>query len=231
LKAELAHSRESLREFIAIAVHDFREPLRAIRAGADWLASQNGNEKGKAEVPLGLVNQGADRLEELIRDMAAYCNEEVREYECGDVPLATSVRSAQVQLAKEIESRGMVIAVDSLPVVEGDNLALTTVFEALLDNARKFHGGENPRVNIGAVLSGSEWVVSVRDDGAGFKREYAEQIFKPFQRLHSKQFPGSGLGLALARRIVERHGGRIWAESEPGQGTVVSFTLPAARQL
>jgi len=227
LQAESAHSRESLREFISIAVHDLREPLRAIRAGTDWLASQNGNEKDKAEVPLRLVNQGVDRLEELIRDIATYCNEEVREYECREVPLATCVRSAQVQRAKEIESSGMVITFDSLPVVEGDNLALTAVFEALLDNARKFHGGQNPRVNIGAALSGSDWVISVRDDGAGFKHEYGEQIFKPFQRLHGKQFPGSGLGLALARRIVERHGGRIWAESELGQGTVVSFTLPA----
>jgi signal transduction histidine kinase len=229
LKAECAHSRESLQEFISIAVHDLREPLRAIRSGADWLASKSGDANDTIEVPLRLVNQGADRLEELIRDIAAYCNEEIRDYECRDVPLETSVRSAQSQLAKEIESSGTVVSVNSLPVVKGDHLALATVFQALLDNARKFHGGRDPRVEIGATLSGSEWVISIQDNGAGFKNEYCGQIFKPFQRLHGKQFPGTGLGLPLARRIIDRHGGRIWAESEPGQGTVVSFTLPAAR--
>lgn len=228
-KPELSAKAESVREFISTAVHDFREPIRSIRAGAGLLEAQSLDLSDEnAARNLRFIHQGADRLERLVRDISTFLYEENRAFESADIPLESAVRAAQQELAPELRRQSAELVFDSLPEVKGDLAALTTVFQALIDNACKFRSEAAPTIQIGAERQDDEWVVSVRDNGIGFKSDYLEQLFRPFRRLNGKEYPGSGLGLAMVKRIVERHGGRIWAESQLGNGSVFYFSLPAA---
>jgi len=222
-------NREAARDFIAIAAHDLREPLRAINASSGLLAELYGHTADESTGRcLQYLRDGVDRMESLINDVAEYCEEELRELDPQEVELETVLRDAQGRLSGELKRTGATVTHDPLPSVRGDFAALSAVFRSLLGNACKFRGITAPRIHIGAERRGSEWVLSVRDNGLGFKPVYAEQIFRPFERLTGRQYPGSGLGLALASTIVERHGGHIWAESEPDAGSTFWFILPVA---
>jgi light-regulated signal transduction histidine kinase (bacteriophytochrome) len=136
------------------------------------------------------------------------------------------VQDVLANLQTTIEESGAHVTHDALPTVMGDAWQLTQLFQNLIANAIKFHGEEPPRVHVAAKRGPEEWQFSVRDNGIGIEPEYAERIFLIFQRLHSRaEYPGTGIGLAICRRIVERHGGRIWAESQPGAGSVFRFTI------
>ncbi len=224
---EASPEREALREFISMAAHDLREPLRAIRLGARLLGAE-GEERSAENTAQGTryLLDGTQRLETLIRDIADYCYEEVREPELRETDLECVLLEAKNELAPEIQSSGARITHDPLPVLQANSASLTAVFRCLLSNACKFHGEAPPKIHVGAAQDAGEWIFSVRDNGFGFDAIYSARIFRPFERLNGKRYPGSGLGLTLARKAIEQHGGRIWAESSPGHGTTVRFTLP-----
>ncbi len=140
--------------------------------------------------------------------------------------LETALDQALFNLQVAIAESGAVVTRDPLPVVLGDASQLAQIFQNLVGNAIKFRGSGPPRVHVSARQDGAEWLVAVRDNGIGFDAQYAERIFVIFQRLHGRDYPGTGIGLPISRKIVERHGGRMWGESEPGKGTTFFFTLP-----
>jgi chemotaxis family two-component system sensor kinase Cph1 len=223
----LAQDSEGRREFISMAVHDLREPLRAIRLGSQLLAAESGDKSAESrERGARYLRDGADRMETLIQDIAEYCYAEVRELDFRATDLEMSLLEAKTELAAELKASGAVLTHDPLPTVQGNATSLAVLLRCLIGNACKFRGEAAPRIHVDAVQQDGEWILSVRDNGAGFDPVYRERIFKPFERLNGKQFPGSGLGLTLAKRIVEQHGGQIWAESALGEGSTFYFSLP-----
>jgi light-regulated signal transduction histidine kinase (bacteriophytochrome) len=219
---------EAVREFLSIAVHDLREPLRAIRSSSELLAEIHKDSADETEARcVRFISDGVDRMESLIRDIAEFCYDELREFQPGEADLQTVLAEAQRQLSSELQRSEAVLTHGPLPVVTGDLSGLAAVFRCLIENACKFRGAPAARIHVAAIQRESEWLISVRDNGVGFNPVYRDQIFKPFERLNGKRYPGSGLGLALAKRIVDRHGGRIWAESQPEQGSTFWFALPA----
>jgi len=223
----LALDNESVRDFISMAAHDLREPLRAIRLGTQLLTAQNGdNSEESRQRGARYLGDGVARVETLIQDIAEYCYAEVREFEPGDTDLEMSLLEAKTELAAEVKASGAIITHDPLPTVPGNPTSLAVLLRCLIGNACKFRGEAAPRIHLGAVRHDGEWILSVSDNGAGFDPVYRERIFRPFERLNGKQFPGSGLGLTTAKRIVEQHGGQIWAESVPGEGSTIRFSLP-----
>jgi signal transduction histidine kinase len=220
---------EAIKDFISTAVHDLREPIRAIRLGSHLLAAEGGSlSPENAARGTRYVVEGVDRVETLIRDIAEYCYEEVRTPSSIEVDLEMVLLEARNEIAGEIKKCGASITHDPLPVVRGNFASLATAIRCLLANACKFHGEAPLMVHVGAIPEAQTWILSVKDNGMGFDPVYRERIFRPFERLNGKQFPGSGLGLALAKKIIEQHGGEIWADSHPGQGTTISFRLPRA---
>ena len=226
----LAQDSEGIREFISMAVHDLREPLRAIRLGSQLLTAEIGeSSEENRDRGARYLRDGVARIETLIQDIAEYCYGEVRELEAGDTDLEMSLLEAKSELAAEIKSSGAIITHDPLPIVPGNATSLAVLLRCLIGNACKFRSQDAPRIHVEAVQQNGEWILAVRDNGAGFDPVYRERIFRPFERLNGKQFPGSGLGLTLAKRIVEQHGGQIWAESAPGEGSTFRFSLPLTR--
>jgi light-regulated signal transduction histidine kinase (bacteriophytochrome) len=220
---------ETVREFLTIAVHDLREPLRAIRSSSELLAEMHGDSTSENETRcLRFISEGVDRMESLIHDVAEYCYQELQELDPTETDLQRVLAEVQRQLSDELMKNEAVLTHDPLPVVMGDFLGLATVFRCLIANACKFRGKAAPNIRVGAIQQGPEWFFSIQDNGIGFNPAYQDRVFDPFQRLNGKQYPGSGLGLPLAKRIIEQHGGRMWAESQPGQGSTFRFTLPVA---
>jgi light-regulated signal transduction histidine kinase (bacteriophytochrome) len=214
------------RDFVSMAAHDLREPLRAIRAHAQFLATLPADEEAnRRDQCIRFLHDGVDRMERLIHDIEDYCLEEIRELNPKEISMESVLQEARRQMSDQIEDCGALLTNARLPAVTGDFEGLTTVFRVLIDNACKFRNAEPPRIQIAAVRDGPDWVFSVQDNGQGFNPAYAELIFEPFERLHGKRYPGSGLGLPLAKRVVERHRGRIWAESTPDFGSTFRFAL------
>jgi light-regulated signal transduction histidine kinase (bacteriophytochrome) len=223
----LGTDSEAVREFISMAVHDLREPLRSIRLGSQLLATRGvDNSEEIRDRGARYLRDGTDRMETLIQDIAEYCYGEVRDLESRDTDLEMSLLEAKTELAAELKGSGAIVTHDPLPTVPGNATSLAVLLRCLIGNACKFRGETAPRIHVGAVQQDGEWILSVRDNGSGFDPAYRERIFRPFERLNGKQFPGSGLGLTLAKRIVERHGGQLWAESTPGEGSTFRFSLP-----
>jgi light-regulated signal transduction histidine kinase (bacteriophytochrome) len=225
---ELARTREEFREFLFRAVHDLRQPLRAVSTSSAMLAGiYSAPTDERAARCMRYIREGTDQMESLLQDIAAYCEGEGRKLELTETSLQAVLEQVQWQVSGEIQKNGAILTQDPLPTVNGDFFAMATVFRHLIENACRFRGTEAPRIHVGSTRNGSEWTLSVRDNGLGFNSAYAEAVFQPFRRLHGKEYPGSGLGLAVTKRIVDLHGGRIWAESIPGQGSTFWFSLPA----
>jgi light-regulated signal transduction histidine kinase (bacteriophytochrome) len=226
---ELARTREAFREFVFHAVHDLRGPLRAVSTSSDILASIFADSADERVTRcLRFIREGTDRMTALAKDIAAYWEEQGRDLELTQISLNAVLAQAQWQISKDLQKNAAVITHDLLPTVKGDFFAIATVFRHLIENACKFRGTEAPTIHVGSTQHGAEWILSVRDNGLGFKPDYAEAVFQPFKRLHGKEYPGSGLGLALAKSIIDQHGGRIWAESIAGRGSTFSFSLPVS---
>ncbi len=177
---------------------------------------------------IGFAVDGAQRMRVLINDLLTYSRvgSQGRKPESTDCELVLGQVLAGLELA--IHESGAKVTHDPLPTVNGDQVQLGQLFQNLISNALKYRNGQEPMVHIGCERRAGEWLLSVRDNGIGIEPRFAEKIFVIFQRLHTReQYPGTGIGLAVCKRIVERHGGKIWVESEPGKGSAFYFTLPA----
>ncbi|WP_436343871.1 PAS domain-containing protein [Natronorubrum sp. FCH18a] len=228
---QLEESNERLEQFAYAASHDLQEPLRMVSSYLQLLENRYAADlDSDAEEFLDFAVDGADRMRDMIEGLLAYARVETRGDPLGPVDLETVVSEVREQLALRIEEENADVTVESLPRVRGDAGQLRQVFQNLLSNALTYSGDEPPRVHVSAERAGAEWIVSVSDEGIGIDPSDDERIFEVFQRLHSRdEYAGTGIGLALCQRIIERHGGDIRVESEPGEGSTFSVTLPAVR--
>jgi PAS domain S-box-containing protein len=227
---DLARSNADLEQFAYVASHDLQEPLRMVASYTQLLARRY---KGKldqdADDFIGFAVEGVTRMQRLINDLLAYSRVGTRGREPQPVELEKVMAGARANLATAIAETGAEVSHDPLPGVLGDEGQLVQVLQNLVGNAIKFHReGTPPRVHVGVRREGGDWQISVRDNGIGIEPAYFERIFVIFQRLNPRErYPGTGIGLAITKKIIERHGGRIWVESTPGEGSTISFTLPA----
>jgi light-regulated signal transduction histidine kinase (bacteriophytochrome) len=230
-EGQLQRANEELQQFAYVASHDLQEPLRMVTSYVQLLAQRYHDQlDAEAHEFIGYAVEGAQRMQALIADLLAYSRVETREAELtatdGEAVLEQALSDLQLAAAES----GAVVTHDPLPTVSASPGQLRQLFENLLNNALKFRGPEPPRIHLAAQRRGPDWLFSVRDNGIGLDPKQAQRIFQIFQRLHTRQeYPGTGIGLAICKRIVERHGGRIWVESALGQGATFFFTLPARR--
>jgi two-component system, chemotaxis family, sensor kinase Cph1 len=225
---ELARSNAELEQFAYVASHDLQEPLRMMASFAKLLARRyRGQLDADADEFIDYIVDGAIRMQRLISDLLAYSRVGRRGKEFASIACATVVEAACANLRASIEESGAVITVASLPAIIAEETQLVQLFQNLIGNALKFRGDRPVQIHIGAERLGNDWRFWVQDNGIGIEAQYAERIFVIFQRLHVRdQYPGTGMGLAIAKKIVEYHGGRIWVESKPGEGSTFYFTVP-----
>jgi PAS domain S-box-containing protein len=225
--AELARSNAELEQFAYVASHDLQEPLRMVSSYTQLLARRY---KGKldpdADDFIAFAVDGAARMSRLINDLLLYSRVGSRGCQPCPTDADAALAKAQENVRAAIEESGAVIQRSPLPTVYADPGQLVQLFQNLLGNALKFRNGGPPKIGVDCEESPDEWRFSVRDNGIGIDPKYAIRIFQVFQRLHNqKEFPGTGIGLAICKKIAERHGGRIWVESQPGQGAAFYFTI------
>ncbi|WP_436348723.1 sensor histidine kinase [Natronorubrum sp. FCH18a] len=225
---KLERSNERLEQFAYAASHDLQEPLRMVSSYLQIIERRYEDDlDDDGEEFLEFAINGADRMRDMIEALLEYSRIETRGDPLEPIDLDVVFGDVLDDLAIRIKQSDADITVDSLPQVQGDRRQIRQLFQNLLDNAITYSGDEPPRVHVSAEQDGSEWIVSVRDEGIGIDSEHTDEVFEVFRRLHSRdEYPGSGIGLALCQRIVERHGGKIWVESEPDEGTTFMFTLP-----
>jgi PAS domain S-box-containing protein len=228
-KLELERSNTELERFASIASHDLREPLRAIAGFARLLAKRyEGQLDLEADEYITYILDGTNRLQRLIDDLLTYSRVGTRGKEFETTDCNVILDAAISNLAMAVDESNASITYDPLPKVQGDGVQLEQLFQNLISNAIKFRGEDRPRVHVGVQREEEEWVFAVKDNGIGIEPQFANRIFEIFQRLHTQQeYPGTGIGLAICQRIVERHGGRIWFESDRGVGSTFYFTIPA----
>ena len=226
---DLERSNQDLQQFAFVASHDLQEPLRMVSSYLGLLAkSCQGKLNSEEQKFIGFAIDGAGRMQALIRDLLAYAQVSTQEPTLTRTRLGEVVSQARYALLTSIRETNAEIATEPLPELDVDPIKMSLVFQNLLSNAIKFRQpGDIPSIQIQARKERDEWRISVRDSGIGFDPKYAKKIFGAFQRLHGKtEYPGTGIGLAICSRIIDRHGGRIWAEASPGSGATFHFTLP-----
>jgi PAS domain S-box-containing protein len=228
-KAELQRSNQELEQYAYIASHDLQEPLRAVVGCGQLLEQQfSAGLDPTAQQLVAHMVEGGLRMQRLVFDLLAYSRVGTGERRAVLVDTASALRQATAQLEVAIAETNASIEADELPRVFADPTQVIQLFQNLLGNALKYRSAERPRVLVRARRVGAFFELSVADNGIGIDPRYFERIFILFQRLHTRTaYPGTGIGLSLCRKIVERHGGRIWVESEPGRGATFFFTLPA----
>jgi light-regulated signal transduction histidine kinase (bacteriophytochrome) len=228
LQVQLERAQAGFEEFISSSAHDLREPLRDVAAFSQLLAEANagrlacGSEEGAF---LERIRKGAERMQSLLADVVDYWSLG----ECGEQPRATNLEAVFDQALLRAGQPDAIVTHDPLPNLCGDFGILTKVLHHLIRNAIEYSGRPDPRIHISAEHRDLEWVISVRDNGPGIEARFYERIFGPFQRLHGREFPGNGLGLAFCRKAIEGQGGRMWVESTLGAGATFFFTFPASQ--
>ncbi len=226
-QAALQRSNTELEQLAYVASHDMQEPLRMVASYLQLVAQRyQGKLDADADEFIGFAVDGAKRMQALINDLLAYSRlgTKARPFELTDCNAVVEVALSHLRVA--IADSGAVVTHDPLPSVMGDASQLLQLFQNLLANAVKFHGDEPPRVHVSAESDDGCWRFTVRDNGIGIAPEYFERIFVLFQRLHGRgTYPGTGIGLAICKKVVERHGGHIEVQSEPGKGSSFIFTL------
>ncbi|MGW8161601.1 MAG: PAS domain S-box protein, partial [Desulfobulbales bacterium] len=225
---ELERSNQDLQQFANIISHDLQEPLRSVSSFVQLLGRRyQGRLDGKADTFINYAVEGTVHMQRLLNDLLLFSKVGGGELRIQKLPLESVLKKTLVHLKTLLEQSGGEVHNDTLPAVDADEMQLTHLFQNLIANALKFRGKEPPRVHISPQRKDNEWVICVRDNGIGIDPQYAERIFLIFQRLHPRgEFDGTGIGLAICKKIVERHGGRIWVESAPGRGAAFYFSLP-----
>lgn len=228
---ELERSNKDLEHFAYIASHDLQEPLRKISSFADLLSRRYASSlDDTAKAYLAFLVDGAKRMSILINHLLAYSRLNTATEKFANVDCNSIVQNVLESLQLTLKEKSATITFEILPTVTGDSVQLSQLFQNLIANALKFCS-QSPIITITTRESAGFWEFSVRDNGLGIADDHSERIFRMFQRLHSaNEYPGSGIGLAMCKRIVERHGGRIWLESQVGQGSTFYFTLPKAKE-
>jgi signal transduction histidine kinase len=224
----LRRSNAELEQFAYVASHDLQEPLRKVASFCQLLEQRYADQlDDRARTYIGFAVDGAKRMQALINDLLSFSRTGRTSVGFISLDLADPVRRALRDLSTLIEEAGAVVTVDPLPDVSGDPTLLGQLFVNLIGNAVKFHGSEPPTVRISCRAEGGFWQLACSDNGIGIEPRYAEKIFVIFQRLHPKdEYPGTGIGLALCKKIVEHHGGKIWLDTDYAGGTRFCFTLP-----
>jgi PAS domain S-box-containing protein len=229
---ELARSNEELEQFAYVASHDLQEPIRSVKSFLQLFLRRHGSSLGADALEfIRYAVDGAEQMHVLVSGLLDYSR-------CGSQPGAMQACSLEEALsqavgnaAASVAESGALVTHDALPMVKGQPTQISAVFQNLISNAIKFRSLRPPRIHVSAKRQGSLWCVCVRDNGIGFEPQHRERIFRIFQRLHNRRaYPGSGIGLAICKKIVERHQGSIFAESEPGEGSSFYFTLPAPEE-
>jgi signal transduction histidine kinase len=224
---ELARSNEDLAQFASVASHDLQEPLRAVAGCVELLAQgYRGKLDAEADELIRHTLEGTRRMQSLIHDLLSYSRVNTSGKGLAPTNANSALDRALDNLTSSLGESNAVVIRDLLPTLPADPTQLTQLFQNLIANGLKFHGEHRPEIKILATQKDGVWLFSVSDNGIGIEPQYRDLIFVLFQRLHSRNaYPGTGIGLAICKRIVERHGGRIWVESELGKGSTFYFTL------
>lgn len=228
--AELEQSNKNLEQFAYAASHDLREPLRVVASYLDLLRKRYTDRlDDKANTYISFTVEAAERMQKLIDGLLDYSRLSTMPADQTEVDMNAVFSEAVANLAMHIRDQGAAVTSEPLPVISGAHTQLVQLLQNLICNAVKFaRPGIVPEVRVSAVRQKQEWLFSVRDNGIGIQPQFHERIFQIFQRLHTRnEYPGTGIGLALCKFIVERHQGRLWLESSPGEGTTFFFTFPA----
>jgi PAS domain S-box-containing protein len=228
---ELARSNEDLQQFTYVASHDLQEPLRMIASYMQLLSRRySGKLDDTADEYIHYAVDGVKRMQKLIRDLLGYSRVIHTELDASNASdLNDVLREALSNLQPRIAESGAVISSGELPVIACDRDQFVQVFQNLIGNAMKYRCAGIPRISINAEQSEDGWIVRVRDNGIGIAPQYHQSIFAPFKRLHGREYPGTGVGLAICKRVIERHGGSIWVTSALGEGSEFCFSLPRQR--
>lgn len=225
---ELIDSNEQLQAFAYVAAHDLRSPLNSGLALLELVARRAGNKLGAEEsASLDLAIQSFQRLGSLMEDILQYSTAANAPQRLLPVDLKAPLQAALANLSHHIAANQAVIEFTELPTVQADRSQMIIVFQNILGNAIKYRRAESPRISVSADQNGEFWRISITDNGQGFNPAHRATIFEPFRRLHAQNIPGSGIGLATSKQIIERLGGKIWADSEEGVGSTFHFTLRA----
>jgi PAS domain S-box-containing protein len=224
----LEQSNLELKQFAYVASHDLQSPLRSISGFVQLLQLEyEGKLDDQARDWIRRTVQSIEQMQTLIRDLLSYSRVDARSRPFIRIPFSDIVNDALTQLDSSIHDSGAQVTCGPLPEIMGDRSQLVQLTQNLIGNGLTYRGDQPPRIHLSAEHSGKEWIFSVRDNGIGIDPKYHEQIFEIFKRLHDqKEYPGTGIGLAVCRRVVNRHGGRIWVESEFGHGSTFCFTIP-----
>jgi light-regulated signal transduction histidine kinase (bacteriophytochrome) len=224
--------RQELDEFVRLTVHDLHEPLRMVSCYVQLLERRyRGRLDSDADEFIHFAMDGAQRMQAMVDGLSALSRVTSAGKRFGPTDLNAAVKSAVSRLEPAIDSTRAVVKSDGLPSVVADEGQLEQLYHHLIGNALKFSNGRKPRIDVGVENRSGERVFFVRDNGIGIDPRYSERVFVVFQRLHARdEYEGNGIGLAVCKRIVERHGGRIWVESEAGKGAAFCFTIPESKE-